>query len=335
MRRPRIAIVTIVLACIASARTADARAPAVPLGSQYPGLVLPAMSDGAMNALDGLAGRKVILLHFSPASEDGRRLLTTWNRRAAGWRDRDDLSVVAVAHEQHAERVRLLVQWKRVTIPVWLDPLNQSMETASARVYCLDGQGFVRAIDPDSKALKSFLKKKYKKKDKGLRAVVTSPPSLKVVQRRAGESRGAAEWRLYGDVLYHSGEGPVLNEAIRTYETAITFDADDAWSHFRLAVALRRRYDGGERQEGDLAAAIAGWRKAAKLVPENELFALRAAQFDESVAPLENMYGWVAEARKEIESRGETPVALAVEPTPREMMGPEGGNKRKKPGKRP
>lgn len=318
-----------VLVVAAAAMAEERPAPPVGVGRQYPPLILPRLDDGSMVAIDSFAGKKLVVVQFAPSAEAGRRALATWNKKASQWADRDDVAVIGVAQEQHADRARLLCQWRRVTIPVLHDALNQSGETAAARVYCLDGQAFVRAIDPDAKSLAAFLKKSYRKKSKGIRELMTRAPELKVVQRQAGESRNAAEWRTYGDALFHHGETAVLHEAIRTYQTGIQFEPLDAWSHFRLGVALRTRFDGGERQEGDLEAAVAAWKEAARLMPGNEIFALRAAQFDATAARAESLYGWVAEARKAVAKRGDTPVTLKAEPTDVETS----GGKKKQPAK--
>jgi hypothetical protein len=89
---------------------------------------------------------------------------------------------------------------------------------------------------------------------------------------------------------------------------------------FRLGVAFRARSESDSRAPGDAQNAIDSWYAALKSDPNQYIWRRRIQQYGPRLAKPYNFYGWVEQARKEIRARGETPVALRVEPRGAELL---------------
>ncbi|MEE8142850.1 MAG: hypothetical protein V3T77_07100, partial [Planctomycetota bacterium] len=105
-----------------------------------------------------------------------------------------------------------------------------------------------------------------------------------------------------------------LDRTVAAYEKAKQLDGKDGRAHFRLGVALRRRFESKERQPGDAQAAVASWGEALSRDPNQYIWRRRIQQYGPRLDKPYNFYFWVAEARAGIRARGETPWPLPVEP---------------------
>ena len=137
------------------------------------------------------------------------------------------------------------------------------------------------------------------------------PPSWPQAVGPADGSTAAA-WRAFANLLVQSGRLDRIDEAIEAYGQALDLDPGDGWTHFRLGVALRKRYDSPHRQPGDFQAAVDAWKGALDIDPNQYIWRRRIQQYGPRLDKPYPFYDWVPQAREEIAARGETPVGLTV-----------------------
>jgi hypothetical protein len=82
------------------------------------------------------------------------------------------------------------------------------------------------------------------------------------------------------------------------------------------------RYDSPLRRPEDFQAALDEWSAALTLDPNQYIWRRRIEQYGPRLEKPYSFYDWVQEARAAIRARGETPVALAAEPTGAEIAAP-------------
>jgi hypothetical protein len=177
----------------------------------------------------------------------------------------------------------------------------------------------VRAVNPDPKTIEEeFVNRTFPAPTiAALRA--DRPPDLSRLQAAAAAG-GARAWHDYGDALFLWGSDP--DAAIDVYRRVLVLDPADAPAHFRLGVALRRRYDSPRRQAGDFQEAVDEWSRALALNPNQYIWRRRIQQYGPRLDKPYPFYDWVTQARTDIRARGEEPVPLPVEPQGSEIAVP-------------
>ena len=77
------------------------------------------------------------------------------------------LQVLGILEEQHPDRARLFMQWKRMDWPLMVDSLNLLEIPAVPVTLCIDEYGIIRLVDPSPKEAgrleELFLSKTYLK----------------------------------------------------------------------------------------------------------------------------------------------------------------------------
>ncbi len=256
-----------------------------------------------------------------------------WQQVIQPFVDAGKLTVVGVVQEQHPGRARLYAQWREIGWPILVDSLNVLDLSLVPVPVALDASGIVRHVNirPNRFAMK-FMEMDY--------PATPLPPDYNLMQpQNAGDLRDAAEqaasasaWRTLGDALFLAA-GPAkgggnaavskLSEAIEAYEKALAIDPADGRAHFRLGVALRRRSEMRGRRAGDAQAAVEQWGLALSNNPNQYIWRRRIQQYGPRLDKPYAFYTWVDEARREIIARGETPVALRIEPSGSEIAAPQ------------
>lgn len=209
-----------------------------------------------------------------------------WHEKTETLRNDGELSLFGVVQEQHPNRARLFMQWKQMDWPVAVDSFNRLGVKVVPIAVAVDEHGVVRHKNPSLEELRRFVDRDH------------DPPP---------EAPPPAEW-----------EEPTVSELKR----AVAADPEDATSHFRLGVALRRRYESADRQPEDFRRAGAHWTRAVELDPNNYIWRRRVQQYGPRLDKPYPFYDWVERAREEIEARGEEPVELRVEPGGAELAHP-------------
>ena len=207
------------------------------------------------------------------------------------WVKAGKLRVIGVVQEQHGERARLYRQWRALGWPIYVDSLNQ-LGLAVVPVPL--------AVAPDGRILGPV------RRPAQLEALLEQPAA------KAWSKKAPPPGALAGDALFHKGD---LDGAIAAYAK----DSSPLAS-FRRGVALRMRFEGANAKPGDGQAAVDAWHTALAANPRQYIWRRRLEQYGPRLEKPYNFYGWIAQARKEIAARGETPHPLTVEPAGAELL---------------
>ncbi len=220
--------------------------------------------------------------------------------------------MVGIIQEQHADRTRLFMQWKKMDWPILVDSLNLLEVSKVPITLLIDESGIVRKIQPQFSDLEAFLDRTFEAPDQPP-PQKSSRPDLNQL-KTATQSNTAESWLSYADSIAIWGESDQIDGAIEAYRQALRIEADKGVTHFRLGVAYRKRYDSPQRQENDFQKAVEHWTKALQIDPNQYIWRRRIQQYGPRLDKPYSFYDWIRQARKDIHSRGEVPERLSVEP---------------------
>lgn len=244
-----------------------------------------------------------------------------WHEKTKQLQEAGKVKMVGIVQEQHPERTRLFMQWKKMGWPILADPLNLLGVEVVPITLLIDEHGIIRTVRPADEDFEKFLATQYDPAQKMPTAGRKDPPDLAKLARAARENDPEV-WRAYGDALVLWGRPARLEEAIAFYQKALGSKLDEAPTHFRLGVAHRKRFDSEGRQEGDFANAVLHWSRALELNPNQYIWRRRIQQYGPRLEKPYSFYDWVLTAREEIKARGEEPTALSIEPAGAEFAHP-------------
>ena len=246
-----------------------------------------------------------------------------WHEQIKDLYESGDLQIVGIIQEQHPDRCRLFMQWKQMDWPILVDSSNLLEMSAVPVTVAIDEHGIVREkrlrVDAADDFRNGFMKTAFPAPESD---GADEPPSGWPVAVKPGDSSDAQGWRDFGDLIVRSNAVELIDEAIAAYERAIEMEPGDGWTDFRLGVALRMRYDLGDRRDGDFQAAVDHWKAALDIDPNQYIWRRRIQQYGPRLDKPYPFYDWVPRAREEISARGETPPGLVVEPGGAEFAEP-------------
>ena len=235
-----------------------------------------------------------------------------WHKKLAPYLKSGEIIEVGLIQEQHPDRCKLFMQWKKMQWPVMVDSLNILGLSAVPITLAIDEWGVVRMVRPKFKDFVArFIKTKFEKPAGDL-VEAPAKPDLAKLKERADED-GA--WRDYGDALFLWGGAQRSGETITAYRSAVRVAPQDAPARFRLGVALRRRFDSDARVSTDFKHAASMWESAQELDPNNYIWRRRLQQYGPRLEKPYPFYDWVPTARDEIKAQGGDPVELTTEPS--------------------
>lgn len=218
--------------------------------------------------------------------------------------------MAGIVQEQHPDRARLFMQWKRMDWPILVDSLNLLGVQVVPLTVAIDEHGIVRAtgikLADAARFAEEFVNTSYPAP--AVLVVPPPPPDLHATSPRASAD----------DVFLWGGIGRV-SEVIASYRKIRDADAPVL---FRLGVAYRARYDSPHREPGDFQAAVDHWQQALDLNPNQYIWRRRIQQYGPRLDKPYPFYDWVPAARREIRERGEEPAPLVVEPGGAEFASP-------------
>lgn len=241
-----------------------------------------------------------------------------WHEATLDLQQAGKLQMVGIIQEQHPDRCRLFMQWKRMNWPVLVDSYNLLGVSVVPIVLAVDEHGIIRMVNPrrdDRETLISdFLDRSFE------RPVQKGGPEPSSGSPSAGPAE--AERDLADRRAVSTGKDRVAG-AIEGYQRVLAIDPQDAIAHFRFGVALRERYDSADRKPNDFQAAVDHWTHALELNPNNYIWRRRIQQYGPRLDKPYPFYDWVHQARRDISARGEVPVPFNVEPGGAEFAGPQ------------
>ena len=247
-----------------------------------------------------------------------------WHEATKDLQAAGELQMIGVIQEQHPDRARLFMQWKKMGWPILVDSYNLLGVPVVPITLAIDEHGVIRQINPPRGDLelleRTFLSQDFDPPDPS-GGVALDYPNLDGLRPPSG-SEDSEVWMAYADALAVWGGGERLDEAIGAYSTAVSSNADDAMAQFRLGVAYRMRYDSDARQEGDFNCAVQHWATALEIDPNQYIFRRRIQQYGPRLDKPYSFYDWVNTARAELEAEGEIPSPLEVEPRGAEFAQP-------------
>ena len=252
-----------------------------------------------------------------------------WHEQIKDLYESGELQVVGIIQEQHPDRCRLFMQWKQMDWPILVDSLNLLEMSAVPVTVAIDEQGIVREkrlrMDRAEDFRAGFMKMEFPAVESDSVSGsdgAEEPPTGWPVAVKPTDGSDAQAWRNFGDLIVRSNAVGRIDEAIAAYEQAVEMEPEDGWTEFLLGVALRMRYDLGERRDGDFQAAVDHWKAALDIDPNQYIWRRRIQQYGPRLDKPYPFYDWVPRAREEISARGETPPALVVEPGGAEFAEP-------------
>lgn len=242
-----------------------------------------------------------------------------WHEVTKQLQEAGKVHVVGIVEEQHPDRTRLFMQWKRMDWPVMVDSLDLLGVSGVPITLFLDEEGIIRAIQPKKEELDRFLAEDAKGEiDEAPRSNV---PDLEALQKLS-EQGSQEHLKGYADALFLWGDPQRLDPVIGAYADLLEKNPDDGAVEFRLGVAYRHRYDSGSRDPGDFHKAVEHWTRALEIDPNQYIWRRRIQQYGPRLDKPYSFYDWVERAREEILARGETPLPLVVEPGGAELAYP-------------
>ena len=232
-----------------------------------------------------------------------------WHEATKQLWERGKLQVVGIIQEQHPDRARLFMQWKRMDWPLLVDSLNLLEMKAVPVTLLIDEHGIVRMVKPERKDAEAFLSKAFEAPGSGGSKAAVAP--------NLSDANGLFLW----------GGPERLNQAIAAYQDELQDHPEDGATLFRLGVAYRKRHDSPSRQPNDFQNAVDSWKAALDIDPNQYIWRRRIQQYGPRLDKPYSFYDWVITARNEIGARGETPVPLVVEPGGAEFAQPANDEK--------
>ena len=224
--------------------------------------------------------------------------MPVWHAALQPYEKAGQVAVVAIVQDQHPDRARLFLQWKQIGWPVLADQLDLlNLDTVPLTV-AVDEYGIVRFTELPMSAAKTigetFITQTYPK-----------PASTPAIDR--GLFQTVRSW----------------TQAIGIFSQDVQRHPTDGAAEFRLGSAYRARYDSPDRRATDFADAERHWSRALEIDPNRYIWRRRVQQYGPRMAEPYAFFDWIRDARREIAARGETAIALAVEPGDSEFETPD------------
>ena len=237
-----------------------------------------------------------------------------WHDATQQLQDEGKLRMVGILQEQHPDRARLFMQWREMGWPLMVDSLDLLDLEVVPVTLLIDEEGIIRFRGREEHLADFLALESPEPRPSPAEVRVTVP------ERPVGSSAEAL--RHFADQTLMWGGDARIDAAIGAYEQALTLEPGHGATHFRLGVALRRRFDSSQRREGDFRRAVEQWGQALETNPNQYIWRRRIQQYGPRLDKPYPFYDWVAEARHDIAERGETPVEIAVEPRGAEIATP-------------
>jgi len=237
-----------------------------------------------------------------------------WHEATRKWQQQGKIQMAGIIEEQHPDRARLFMQWKKMPWPVLVDSLDILGVSAVPITLAIDEYGVIRMLNPDPGEIEERFLNRTFEGPASMPPVVDQAPDLDAL-KQATQCDTVATWSAYANALVEWDGAKRAAEAIQAYQRALRLEPGSGPLHFRLGVAYRKRYDSNSRQPEDFQRAVEQWSAALEIDPNQYIWRRRIQQYGPRLDKPYSFYDWVTTARKEIAARGEIPSPLSVEPS--------------------
>lgn len=238
-----------------------------------------------------------------------------WHAKTLALQDAGKIQLVGIIQEQHPDRCKLFMQWKQMNWPILVDSLNLLGLKVIPVTQFVDEHGMIQK----EKNINTFIETSYPAPSQ--KTTARSKPDFDKIIKSL-KPKSADEWLELGNALYLRGQTDDLDACVKAFKEAVRFNGPPA-AHFRLGVALRKRYESKFAETGDFQASIDAWFKALERDPNQYIWRRRIQQYGPKLDKPYPFYSWVEQARKAIVKRGEKPSPLRIEPSGAELANSE------------
>lgn len=247
-----------------------------------------------------------------------------WYARLKPALDRQDVVLLGVIQEQHADRCRLFQQWQQLEFPVVQDQLNTTGMTVVPVYVALDEHGVVQAMPRRWEGWGETFLAQPPPSGPAPPIPDLGPITPDQWSDAAATELNAATRVGWADALIQwQPDSANVSRAIELLQGALeeaTETEDRAPLLFRLGVAYRLRFELDRQQQvEDFRQSIRHWEAALAANPNQYIYRRRIEQYGPRLKKPYSFYDWVQVARREIRQRGETPLELVVEPNGAEL----------------
>lgn len=234
-----------------------------------------------------------------------------WHVFTEPLRQSGKINVLGIIEEQHPERAKLFMQWKKMDWPVYVDQFNLLNVKAVPITILIRPNGIIQAINPSKKFVSQSLN------DHAFDSDNQKPPGPGTKVKPE-----APEKSIHS---YLTGTSN-LNHLIREHQFAlkqnqIQSDQIGTW-HFRLGVAFKIRDESPQRSQGDFSQALDHWEQSLTHVPSQYIWRRRMEQYGPAQTKPYPFYNWVNEAVEAIRARGDEPSIGDIYLTGSELASP-------------
>ncbi len=238
--------------------------------------------------------------------------MPVWYERVRPMVAAGELQVVGIVQEQHPARALLFQQWKGLDFPILWDPFGVCGVEAVPDLTAVDEHGVVRIDRPSPKVfqeqfVEGFLSRSFEAP--GELAPGPAPFRVNELARLGGElSVEQRARRATARLMLAGPEARTIDGEVAALLAAAS--SGRPRDHFSAGVALRMRFDGPQVRGTDLQGSIDAWFAALMGSPNQYIWRRRIQQWGPALDKPYAFYDWVADARAQVQERGDRPVTL-------------------------
>ena len=169
--------------------------------------------------------------------------------------------MVGIIQEQHADRCKLFMQWKRMDWPIMVDSLNLLEVTAVPLTFLIDEHGMIKARPRRPSEVEAWLEEPASEGQAPISTARTTMPTEEDfrAQSAATENGNFETWMNFANDLFMWAGDNHVQHAVMAYERAAKIDPDNPLVDFRLGVSFRRGFDVESHDHADFQRAVEHW----------------------------------------------------------------------------
>lgn len=204
-----------------------------------------------------------------------------------------------ILQEQHGDRARLFHQWQQMDFPLAVDAFNLLGVKVVPLHILIDGAGKIVSLRPNLAQVEALIAES---------------------EGKLYPAREAIAWQ-HEDWLEQALGSQASLPQLEKLRARTAGQPEDDRSWFRRGVLARMLYD-ATSDPRYFAEAVQAWQRGLALDPNQYIWRRRLQQYGPRLDKPYPFYSWIAQARSDIQERGQTPIQLSVEPRGAELAQP-------------